>query len=434
MPNLKEIIEKDITNKKGKYNGRVLYYKKGHVKYDQIKDIVNRNNQVETIQTKNTAEIYINYMKVLVDQKIDYLLAKDATINKNDYFEPFEITDMIQEMSFNAALDSVAWLHLYVNKESRLDWIYVLDKEIIPIYDSYHKKIIEVIRYFRINDEKIQVEHWTIDGVTKVIMNNEFNIEKQEELSHYVVVEMFENGNVQSEEPKNLPFIPFIPLFNNRAIEADSEGIEDLLFLYASISSGLVDNIDRFQEAITKLKGFTSDKRILQETMDNMKKYKAVGVPSDGDIELEKIEIPIEARAFILDLIKTAVFLIGKGMNPQQTGDGNITNVVITSRYSELDTKCNNHEKQLKKFYKNFIGCLNEYYSILLPSDIILNRSMIFNLTEKIQNAIDSKGLVSLKTALSMHPNVDDVDKEIYQLMEENKSVNPDTKPVDKTT
>lgn len=412
VDNIKKIIEDDIKKKK-EQKGRYLYYKRAkNISRGEI-DIVDRDNRVRTIATKKRSEIYINYLRMLVDQKIDYLFAKDVTIESNDYLSSYEVTDMLQQMSFNASLDSTAWLHFYVNEELQLDWEYVLDREIIPIYDKHNKKIVEILRYYKISDEKIKVEHWTLTSMDTIILDTDFNTESRKNYPHYEIISHFKTGEVQSVEAKSLPFLPFIPLYNNRSKESEVEGIEGLLFLYADIASGVVDNIDKFQEAITKLKGFSSDPGALEDAMKSMRIHKAVGIPLDGDVDMMKIEIPIEARAFILDLIKNAVFLIGKGMNPQQTGDGNITNVVLISRYSELDTKASNHERQIKKFYGQFIDCLNSYYQSNLSSDIILNRNMIVNLTEKINNAIASKELVSLRTALSMHPDVSDVEEEL---------------------
>jgi len=49
------------------------------------------------------------------------------------------------------------------------------------------------------------------------------------------------------------------------------------------------------------------------------------------------------------------IYRFGMGFNSLQVGDGNITNVVIKSRYSLLDLKCNKKEKQLKKFLKKIV-------------------------------------------------------------------------------
>ena len=43
------------------------------------------------------------------------------------------------------------------------------------------------------------------------------------------------------------------------------------------------------------------------------------------------------------------------GFNSCQLGDGNITNVVIKSRYALLDLKCNKFEKQLRAFLSKIV-------------------------------------------------------------------------------
>lgn len=49
------------------------------------------------------------------------------------------------------------------------------------------------------------------------------------------------------------------------------------------------------------------------------------------------------------------------GFNSAQLGDGNITNIVIKSRYALLDLKCNKLEIRLKQFLRRLIGvALNE--------------------------------------------------------------------------
>jgi hypothetical protein len=43
------------------------------------------------------------------------------------------------------------------------------------------------------------------------------------------------------------------------------------------------------------------------------------------------------------------------GFNSNQIGDGNITNVVIKSRYSLLDLKCNKMERRLRSFLQTIL-------------------------------------------------------------------------------
>jgi SPP1 family phage portal protein len=412
-----ELIKKDIE-KKAKMQGRKYYNKKGSATTKPVfKDIVDSNNEVRTIKINDGNNIYFNWFKILIKQKINYMLAKDTTITKNQYFTDVTLTTMLEELVLNASIDSVGWLHFFVNQENKLDWIIIPFNEILPIYDKYNKYITSIIRYYYIDKDTIYVEYWGVNGVTTMkikkdqISDSVFNKHYTEEISY--------QGEVLEEDDKNFPFIPFVPMWNNREHLSDIEDIECLLMMYSAISSGLIDNIYKFQEAIAKFKGFTGDSKAIQEAMRQMKIYKGVGIPSDGDIDYMSIEIPTEARALILEMLKDAIFFIGEGFDPHKIGDGNITNVVIQSRYSGLDMKSNACEKQLKLFYQDFIKCFNKFYNNALDSDIQLNHSMIFNKSEAIQDAVLSKDLTSLETALSIHPYVTDVKKEMKLIEDE---------------
>jgi putative lipase involved disintegration of autophagic bodies len=49
------------------------------------------------------------------------------------------------------------------------------------------------------------------------------------------------------------------------------------------------------------------------------------------------------------------IYRFGMGFNSSQLGDGNVTNVVIKSRYALLDLKCNKLEIRLKQFLKKIL-------------------------------------------------------------------------------
>lgn len=48
-------------------------------------------------------------------------------------------------------------------------------------------------------------------------------------------------------------------------------------------------------------------------------------------------------------------YRFGMGFNAAQVGDGNVTNVVIKSRYALLDLKCNKLEIRLKQFMRKLL-------------------------------------------------------------------------------
>ena len=82
---------------------------------------------------------------------------------------------------------------------------------------------------------------------------------------------------------------------------------------------------------------------------------------------MKTVDIPYQARQTKLALDEVNIYRFGMGFNSAQIGDGNITNVVIKSRYALLDLKCNKLEKNLKKFLREIIQVvlksLNEKYN-----------------------------------------------------------------------
>jgi len=148
-------------------------------------------------------------------------------------------------------------------------------------------------------------------------------------------------------------FIPFFRLDNNRKQFSDLKPIKALIDDYDLMSCGLSNNIQDTNEALYVVKGFQGDN--LDEMMVNMKAKKHVGVDDDGGVEIHTIDIPYQARQTKLDLDEKNIYRFGMGFNSAQLGDGNITNVVIKSRYSLLDLKCNKLEIRLKQFMRKLL-------------------------------------------------------------------------------
>lgn len=402
-----DLIKKDMCSKQGRYDGRRYYYFKPENIQTTV-DTADNNGRIVTMDLKNSMELYTNWFKVLVNQKIDYLLAKEPTVNN----PTFDVSDMLDSMLLNSSLDSTSWVYFFINKKGKLDISIIYDVEILPIYDHNNKDLVTLIRYYKFNEKQIKAEVWTLEGVSIVIIEKDKIVSIENE-SHYSKVMVYQD---QVENILNINFltIPFIPLYNNRDKESDIEGIKTLLDMYNSISSGFVQNINLFQEAIVKLKGFDANQ---EEFLKNLKKHKYVALPSDGEMEYLKIEIPVEARKVVLEMIKQNIFVLGRGMNPDQVGDGNITNIIIKSRYAQLDMKASLTEKQIKTFYKKFTSFINEYQNSNLDDSIEMNKTMLFNESEKIADCVESiklvdAGVLSKESLMKQIPYIFNVEEE----------------------
>ena len=154
-------------------------------------------------------------------------------------------------------------------------------------------------------------------------------------------------------------FIPFFRLDNCRKQFSDLKPIKELIDDYDMMSCGLSNNIQDTAEALYVVKGFQGDN--LDELMTNIRAKKHIGVDENGGVEVHTVDIPIDARKAKLELDEKNIYRFGMGFNSAQIGDGNITNIVIKSRYALLDLKCNKLEIRLKQFMRKLLKVvLNE--------------------------------------------------------------------------
>ena len=115
---------------------------------------------------------------------------------------------------------------------------------------------------------------------------------------------------------------------------------------------------------------------------------------------------------------KESIFMFGMGFDPTQVGDGNITNVVIRSRYTLLDLKAANLEKRLKKLLKTILKIVleeinaktNKGYQM---SDVVIDKFdhvVMTNETENIQNTLVEANTrqVEINTILNVAANIGD--------------------------
>ena len=56
-----------------------------------------------------------------------------------------------------------------------------------------------------------------------------------------------------------------------------------------------------------------------------------------------------------MELDEKNIYRFGMGFNSAQIGDGNITNIVIKSRYALLDLKCNKLEIRLRQLFRKLL-------------------------------------------------------------------------------
>ena len=148
-------------------------------------------------------------------------------------------------------------------------------------------------------------------------------------------------------------FIPFFRLDNGSKQFSGLKPIKGLIDDYDLMACSLSNNLQDFTDAIYVVSGYQGTD--LDEMIQNMRTKKHIGVNKDGGVEIKTIDIPYQARQAKLELDEKNIYRFGMGFNSAQLGDGNITNIVIKSRYALLDLKCNKLEIRLKEFLRKII-------------------------------------------------------------------------------
>lgn len=175
--------------------------------------------------------------------------------------------------------------------------------------------------------------------------------------------------------------------------------IKSIIDDYDLMSCGLTNNIKDFAEAIYVVRGFEGDD--LSKLAQNLRTKKVMGAPVDGGLEVHTIEIPREARLAKLELDEKNIYRFGMGLNTAQVGDGNVTNVVIKSRYALLDLKCNKLEGELKALMRKLVKVAVEEINTIRGTAYGVSDAHISFKREVMTNASDNAqiALIDAQTA-----------------------------------
>ncbi|MCX4341334.1 MAG: phage portal protein [Lachnospiraceae bacterium] len=148
--------------------------------------------------------------------------------------------------------------------------------------------------------------------------------------------------------------IPFLRLDNNRKQLSGLHQIKPIIDDYDLMDCGLSNNLQDINEGIYVVRGFKGQD--YDELLMNVKARKVVGVGDKGDLDIKTINIPHEARMAKMAEDEKNIYRTALAFNPSQTGDGNITNIILKSRYTLLDMKARKLIWNIKQFLRQLLG------------------------------------------------------------------------------
>lgn len=397
----------------------------------------NADGQLVEDTTRSNMKIPHPFFTELVDQAVQYMLSgRDANgelkLIKSDtpalqtrldeYFDD-EFISELSEVLTGTMTKGFDYMYSYMNKEGRLAFQHADSLGVVEVRAKDTDDGCEYVIFWyvdRLTKEKKTIKRiqvWDENCTTFYVQEEDGKLLKDEKepLNPRPHV-TYKKDNDDAIYYENFGFIPFFRLDNNKKQVSGLKPIKPLIDDYDLMSCGLSNNLADFDHPLHVVKGFKGDN--LDELHRNLKTKKMIGIPSnEGGVEVHTVDIPYQARLTKMTEDEKNIYRFGMGFNSAQLGDGNVTNVVIKSRYALLDLKCNKLEIRMKQFLKKILKVVLDEINRIDGTDYQMNDVYFSFKREIMTNASDNatiektdaeKQQIQINTLLSLANIFDD--------------------------
>lgn len=386
---ISKLILNDSNSDKKKF-ARVgqNYYEANHDILNTRLFYYNADGNLVEDKARSNIKICHPFFTELCDQLASYMLSfKDNPIRATEtaeglqeqldsYFDE-EFWAEISELVTGADMKGFEYLYAYKNADNRLsfqcaDSLGVVEVKANDTDDNCEYVIYWYIETLSKNQKSIKrIQVWDKEQVYYYVQ--EINagsggaIMEDKSISPNPSPHVIYIDDKGKKLGAGLGYIPFWRLDNNRKQISSLKPIKALIDDYDLMQCGLSNNLTDFDTPLHIVTGYEGDN--LDELQANLKTKKIIGVDEGGGVEVRTVDIPYQARKTKADEDEKNIYRFGMGFNSSQVGDGNITNVVIRSRYTLLELKANKLEKRLKKLLKDIIKIVLEEINALNGTD-----------------------------------------------------------------
>ncbi len=402
--------------------------------------------QVEAPHLPNNKRVDNQYA-ALVDQKVNYLLAKPLTIETdNEVYE--EALKQVLNKRFHRLLRNtgesslnhgITYLHPFYDEMGELQFKRFPGYEILPFWlDSDHTRLVSALRIYTVIDYEYdreikvtKVDHYTINGIKHYIWENGRLKSDVNEQSSYLTIES-ENTNGELDVTfMNWERLPLIPFKANHKEIPLIQRVKNLQDAYNKILSNFENHMDEdTHNTIIVLENY--DGQNLGEFRRNLAQYGAVKVRSSdgsrGDVRTLEVSVNKDNYESILALFKKAIIENGRGYDSKDDRMSNNPNQMnIQSMYLDIDLDANGMETEYQAAFEELLWFINQDLANKGTGDfeneqvnIIFNRDILINETEVIEG-LEKSTYLSTETKIAQHPYIKDVQLELKRLEEEQR-------------
>lgn len=410
---IKKFIDEDRTSEKKRLAAvGQRYYDSEHDIKDYRLFYYNADGKLVEDKTRSNIKISHPFFMILADQLASFMLSFDDNPIKakegvdglqehlDSYFDD-EFWSEIGDLITGTYTKGFEYIYGYKGTEDRLVFECADSMGVVEVQKKYTKDGKDYKIYHYLDTEMsekgkravIRIQVWDENEIHYFVqdgIDGKIKKDKSVEINPRPHV-IYEDEKTGQKSGASLGFLPFWKLDNNKKQFSGLKPIKGLIDDYDLHACSLSNNLQDFDTPLYAVKGFEGDN--LTELQHNLKTIKMVGVGEGGDVEVRTVEIPYQARKEKLTLDKEGIFMFGMGFDPTKVGDGNITNIVILSRYALLELKANKLQKRLNKLLKKIIQVVldeinneNETDYQLSNIEFDFKRAVMTNESENIAN------------------------------------------------
>lgn len=370
-----------------------------------------------------------NFHQLITDEKTAYMFTNPVLFDVGEDEANKKITqtlgdDFKSESAYlctNATNNKVSWLHYWI-EDNKFQYSVVETEQCLPKFDgNLKKKLIGFYRYYEIveenyvgrNKEYVIFEFWN----NKHCERYKFKGNLSGTGLTYLPEEYEEFGH-------NLEEVPFIEFKNNRNMISDLKKYKDLIDIYDKVMSGYANDLEDIQQLIYILENYGGED--LKEFLGDLKRFKTVKTETGADgrtsggLKTLQIEIPVEARNSILDILKKQIYESGQALQQDTESFGNASGVALKFFYRKLELKAGLTQIEFEKGFNKLTRAIMRFLNIsdwkTKPITQTWTRNMISNDLENAQIANESKDTISDETIIKNHPWVENSEEEIKKV------------------
>lgn len=403
---IKRFIDEDRTSfKKKKAREGLRYYEGEHDILQSRLFFINKDGKAEEDKTKSNIRVCHPFFTEQVDQKTQYYLSGEGSFvtskipelqaHLDEYFDDEFKAELSDVITYGSA-EGFSYFYGHKNEDNKTRFVFAEGLTVVDVPAKYASdKQDHTIYYYvdKVEKDKVtsSVEVWDAESIYFYTLVDE-TLTKDESKQYnprpHILFEPDEDG---SREYDSYGFVPFWRFDNNKKQISDLKPVKDIIDDYDRHACGISNNLEDLTDGYFIVKGFDGDN--IQELVQNLKVKRAVGVGAQGDVDIKTVNIPYEARSAKMALDVIDIYRAGMALNSSQVGDGNVTNVVIKSRYALLDMKCNKLDKNVKKLMKQLVKVVLKEINDENGTDYTLRDVKIEFKREIITNESDSASI-----------------------------------------